>query len=419
MAIHPYPTLWPAVKPVFLTAMALFIFTIVIGILNGLDLYAPDHDTLITHVHAGTLGWITLAVSGAAMLIFTEGSESSDRDVAKARRLAWAMTGAIVLYSFSFFAGDRVPGDRIHRPVFGTILFIIVVWFGVWLFQQNSSKTESSVVRLGILLSWVSLIVGSIFGVILGIFSARGEVPGLSEGTASRLAESHPPSMVIGFLILAAVAIAEWLIRTPKPMKEDKLGAAQMWMIFISGAVIILALAIDNEELLGPANGLEIIAVVFLLVRLRKALPPDAWRGAGPGLYGRFSVIFLVANLVVLTVVVSQVISGAMDFDALTEAQFGLILTLDHLMFIGVMTMALFGVLAKTMHPGSLGVADKVMLWGVTVGIIGFAAGLISVTPVLKRISTPVLGVALLVGIILYSREILNESPTEATPLDR
>ena len=46
--------LWPAARISFIAALLLFVITIVVGILNGLDLYEPDHDTLITHVHAGT-----------------------------------------------------------------------------------------------------------------------------------------------------------------------------------------------------------------------------------------------------------------------------------------------------------------------------------------------------------------------------
>src|SRR3989304_10572631 len=45
-----------------LASMAVFVGTVVIGILNGLDLVEFDHNTLMTHVHSGTLGWITLAV---------------------------------------------------------------------------------------------------------------------------------------------------------------------------------------------------------------------------------------------------------------------------------------------------------------------------------------------------------------------
>ena len=36
-----------------LVAMALFVITIVIGIVNGLDLYEFDRNQLLTHVHSG------------------------------------------------------------------------------------------------------------------------------------------------------------------------------------------------------------------------------------------------------------------------------------------------------------------------------------------------------------------------------
>jgi hypothetical protein len=117
----------------------------------------------------------------------------------------------------------------------------------------------------------------------------------------------------------------------------------------------------------------------------------------------------------VLTYLVSQVISEAMDFDALTDAQFGLILTLDHLMFVGVMAIALFGVMAKGAHPDGLTTVDKIVLWGVTVGITGFAIGLLTVTPAIKRMATPVLGLALLIGIGSYVMELAKASSPPRT----
>ena len=54
-------------RALFLNAMALFTITVLIGILNGLDLVEFSHNQLLTHVHAGTLGWITLSVFGASL----------------------------------------------------------------------------------------------------------------------------------------------------------------------------------------------------------------------------------------------------------------------------------------------------------------------------------------------------------------
>jgi membrane-bound ClpP family serine protease len=86
-----------AARITFTAALLLFIATIVIGILNGIDVWEPNHDTLISHVHAGTLGWITLGVSGIAFLMFSRDRQVSAVEASKARTLAWAMVGAVTL----------------------------------------------------------------------------------------------------------------------------------------------------------------------------------------------------------------------------------------------------------------------------------------------------------------------------------
>ena len=48
-------------------ALALFVITVVIGILNGTDLVDFSHAKLLTHVHAGTLGWITLSALAGSL----------------------------------------------------------------------------------------------------------------------------------------------------------------------------------------------------------------------------------------------------------------------------------------------------------------------------------------------------------------
>jgi hypothetical protein len=135
-------------------------------------------------------------------------------------------------------------------------------------------------------------------------------------------------------------------------------------------------------------------------------LAPAGWRGAGVGVFPRLGMLFLVVYLVLLTVLVSWLVGGSIDFDALTESQEGLLLTFDHVMFIGVMTNVLFGVLAVNLAPDRTGFANRILMWGVNVGITGFAIGLITTTPALKRVFTPILGVALLAGLAVYLREL-------------
>ncbi|MFQ5968072.1 MAG: hypothetical protein ACE5MI_10740 [Acidimicrobiia bacterium] len=413
--------LWPVARITFVAALLLFIITIVIGILNGVDLVEFERDQTVTHLHAGTLGWITLALSGTAFLMFTGRRALSVGDVSHARALAYSMIGAVALYVAAFYAGDSIFDDRIQRPFGGTLLFLVVVWFLVWLVRNNRAAPSSSIARLGVILAWISLLIGAVFGIILGLFTARGEVPGLDAETATAVADAHPPAMVIGYLILAAMAVIEWTIRDERTWGESRWGAAQMWILFTAGVIVNVGFISGLEqELLGPANLLMIAGVVILVLRSRHELVPSAWRGAGTAVYPRVSIMFLVVYLVLGTILIGRVVSGSLDFDAMSEADRGFVLTFDHVMFIGVMTNALFGVVAARLHRGALQTVDRVLLWGVNLGIVGFAIGLTTVSPVWKRISTPVMGTALLIGIAAYVTELSKtreEVPTETMVL--
>ena len=398
-----------AARITLFSGLLLFVLTIVVGILNGTDLWNPDHDTLIGHVHAGTLGWITLGVAGIVFLTFSTGREVPAAEAGKARTLALALVGAVVLYVGAFFLGDAVFDDRIQRPIFGTLLLAVVIWFLVWLIGAYRAYDTRSAARLGFLLSWISLIVGAVFGVILGLYTSNGEVPGLPDKTAAAVAEAHPPAMVIGFLLLAAFAAIEWLLHDDKGW--SKAASIQMWFLFVAGIVINIGFVAGmEEELAGPANLLMIAAGGMLLWRSRHLLAPAGWRNAGAGVFPRLALIFLVAYLALLTVLVSWIISGTVDFDALTESQEGLLLSFDHTMFIGVMTNVVFGVLAANLAFDGRTFANRFLIWGVNVGIVGFAIGLITTTTLLKRIFTPLMGVALLVGIGAYLMELRSSS---------
>lgn len=392
--------LWPAARVTFTAALLLFVTTIVVGILNGIDVYEPDHDTLISHVHAGTLGWITLGVGGVALMMFSRDRQLSADEIARGKTMAWALTGAIALYVAAFFAGDHVPWDRIQRPIVGTLLLLVVIWFLEWLLARNRTFDGPGVARLGLILAWISLLVGAVFGIVLGIFTSQGEVPGLSDDTATAIADAHPPAMVIGFLILASMATIEWLLAGDRWSRS---GTVQMWLLFSAGIIVNIGFVSGlEEELLGPANVLMIVGVVMLVVRFRSEMAPAGWSGSGTGVYPRLSILFLIVYLVLGTILIARVVSGVMDFDALTDSEFGLVLSFDHVMFIGVMTNLMFGVLASRLHGSSLRTVDRILLWGVNVGIVGFAVGLMTVTAAVKQTFTPIMGTALLIGIAAY-----------------
>lgn len=107
----------------------MFLVTIVIGILNGLDIWEPSHEMLITHVHAGTLGWITMAVIGILLTMF--GAGASDAEVTTGKTIARLSLVTIGLYVVTFAIGAGV-----YRPIVGTLLLIVLIWVLVWTIRR-------------------------------------------------------------------------------------------------------------------------------------------------------------------------------------------------------------------------------------------------------------------------------------------
>ena len=401
---------WSVARVPFIGALVVFVFTIVIGILNGIDVYTPDHDTLMGHVHSGTLGWITQAFAGVAILAMLGERNLTDGELKKARTVARWVTIAVVLYVAAFFAGDAIA-DRIQRPITGTVLLVVLIIFSRWLFGAQKAVPRT-VARLGMLLASVAVVIGAVFGIVLGLVTAGRDLPGISEDIADGIAGAHPPAMVVGFLLLAAMAIIEWLLGD-KPAEGNRAGVIQMWLLFLAGLVLIVAFVFElDDALAGPANGMMIVGVVMLLVRRRKELAPSAWKGAGTGVFPRMSLAFLIAYMALLTIIVSKFISGEIDPDAMTPEDEGLLLAFDHLMFVGVMTMSLFGTFAAQLHGKTMSLIDKVVLWGITIGVPGFAVGLITLEQLPKRIFTPIMGTALLIGIAAYLKEMTAKAKT-------
>jgi hypothetical protein len=361
------------------SAMAIFVVTIVIGILNGAGLWSPSHALLLTHVHAGTLGWITLAVIAAALRMFRDGAD--DAAVAGARRMALFAVVTTVIYVVAFATTAGV-----FRPIAGTLMLVAIVWALVWTWGRYGASAKSSA-QLGLLLAMVSLTVGGVLGVLLGLFIARGSLPGMSADTAAALGGAHPPAMLVGYLILAGAALAHWLLDGA----QSRPGRAVMWMLFLAGIVANIAFILDIEPLIPLFTVLQVVGIIILLVHLRSQLAPAAWRGGGAENYARISLVFLAVGVALMVYVVQLLTSGQLD-PATGEGPIRVLLAFDHAMFIGAMTNALFALIARTAGVG----ANPVTLWGVNAALVVFLAGLVADVDVLIRIGAPVMGLLLL-----------------------
>lgn len=376
-----------ASRNLFRSALVIFVVTVVIGILNGLDIWDPPRNTLLTHVHAGTLGWITLGVFGGAIWMI-------DPD-ASTRTMANFSIFAVAAYVVAFWSVDLTDTVSIQRPIGGTLAFIAMVWVLWWAVRSMRGRTYD-VAQFGMVLALAFLVFGAVLGVLLGLQLADVEI--VAPENAQSLAESHPGAMVAGFVVLAALALIEWLIQDQVPsVKESKIGAAQMLLLLLAGVVLVLGFLMNVEGLLQLGVPLQVIGAIILLGRHGKKLAPSEWAGPTARKFVRVAVLGLLAVVTLIAYLISQVVGGA-EFTDL----FNVAIAMDHINFLLVSTSLIFAMMAKDLDVSET--ANKVIFWGVTIGTVGFAVGLLAENADTKRIFTTILGLALLHGIFTYLR---------------
>ena len=377
------------VLPLLFSSMAIFVVTVVLGILNGTDLVDLPHGVLLAHVHSGTLGWITLSIFAAAAWIL--GAPEMPR------LLRDGAVVAVVLYIAAFWADVAEI-----RPVTGVLMMAAIVWFAVWVFQAGPART---VPGLAIRLASVNLVIGGLLGVVLGLAHA-----GLFD-LSSEIAGAHPAMMVVGYLILAGVALDEQLIGGPGTERMIRVGVWQAYAFFGAGLAPVLGILLNLQPLLGLNLLGEVVGVVLVLIRLRRQIAGAGWSSPGPARHGAVSILWLVPAVGLIVYLIANYID---DFDLVPKR---LLLALDHATFVGILTNAILGLLlvATATRRAIWAWADQLVFWGVNLGLIGFVIGLIADAPVIKRISTPVMGTAILLGLLTAAMRLRRLEPEGAS----
>lgn len=378
-----------AITPLLAAAMAIFVFTVVIGILNGTDVVDPSHGLLLAHVHSGTLGWITLSIFAAGSWIFGAPPPKLLRNGAIA---------AVVFYIAMFWLDSKAL-----RPVAGSLMLAAIVWFAVWLFQRRAGLTMT-VPRLSMLLAAVNLTIGGVLGVLLGLDLA-GTID-LPEGIAG----AHPAMMVVGYLILAGVALDEQLLGGPGTQGLPRAGMIQAWLFFAAGIALAVGVLFDILPLLGVNLLGEVLGVIIVLVRHRRTIAGAGWPAASERLHAAASLLFTIPALGLLAYIIGRYA------DDIESAPRGLFLALDHATFVGILTNAIVGLLLVVCATRReiWAWADALVFWGINVGLATFLVGLVANEAVIKRIGTPIMGASILLGLLTAAIR-LRERPTSTT----
>ena len=380
-------------------AMVVFVWTVGIGILNGTDVVDFSQKVILSHVHAGTLGWITTAVFAASLWLF--GESASDGEVRSGRRLTWLAMVTLPLFAFTFAFTFEEP-----RAIIGTLALLTIVGFFVWVVRRARAVVLTTV-HLGFLAAVATSVAGGVLGVLLATKIATGRDV-LPEGGE----DAHPATMVVGFLIPVGMALAEWGLRGSRLEPAGRLGTLQIGLPFLGGVVLMTGLLLDIDGLPPLAALIELVGVGIFCKRLLPDVRRASWGRRSPQRYAAASALAIVANIVFI-----NYLAGANegDFDLVPIRQ---ILALDHMMFVGVLTNAIFAMLVVATANDSRWLrVDTAVFVGMNVGLLGFVVSLLAEATWLERVSTPILGAAIIAGLVEYTLRLRSGAAVSPPPV--
>ncbi len=312
----------PLARGLFLVAMALFVVTVAIGIVNGLDLYEFNHDQLLTHVHSGTLGWITLGLVAAIVLDRPAGRPAT----------GVALAILIPIYVAAFFTGN-LPA----RAITGTLLLVAVLWTVVWAWK--ATEAGRSLPGLAVALGLTTFTYGAVIGVLIQIQLASGAQI-FPKG--ADIVGAHAATMAFSYLVLMAMGLIEW--RTKGTTNRPRGGLVQVGVLFVGGALLACTFLFITDPaaaqgVAGLDGMLQIVAVILFAVRVLPAAVRTDWMAAGPGRYLGDSALFVIVAIGIFLYLISLFISSGDP----SKIPAGVLVANDHSVFIGVTTNLLLG----------------------------------------------------------------------------
>jgi hypothetical protein len=387
-------------RNLYLVAMAVFVVNIVIGILNGADVVDFDRNQILTHVHAGTIGWLTLTIVASTFLLFRAADQ----------RLMLVLAVLVPIYVFAFYTGIFAL-----RAIGGIALLIAIGWLVWWLWRQFLAG-ERTLPRLAVTLGLTSFAYGALIGVLIQVSLAAGVMllPGDAIG-------AHASAMTFGYLVLVAMGLIEWRILGTRDL--PRAGLIQVGALFLGGLTISVSLLAGAAQAGGGIYLLtQLVAVILFAVRIWPSSLRINWTAADPIRHFAASSIWVVFALVLFMYIVFKFISsGATNTDpgAAPQIDLNVLIASDHSAYIGIVTNIVLGLLTVLLlrSQARRSWIGQVVFWGVNLGLLVFVIGLIVNTAEIKRIGAPVMGTTLLIALAILAYTAVRE-PLDASEAD-
>ncbi|HKW78884.1 MAG TPA: hypothetical protein VJQ09_07265 [Candidatus Limnocylindria bacterium] len=394
-------------RSAFQYGLAIFTLTALLGLANATQLFgALDRNALLTHLHSGTLGWITMGVIGLALWVF------GGRDMNMVVRISALATAAYVL---AFWSGNFQA-----RAIFGLAMLGVV--YGWWWFVVSRGMLEGwgsfDIPKLSVLFGLTTLVIGSTLGVIVQVILGTGN----SVPTSPDLIGAHASAQTGGYLVLVAAGFIEYQLGGGG--KRTTAGLIQVALLFVGGIVLAFSLLLAaqlgaqaSQALPGLATVLTLVGTLIAIVRNGRAAMSVSWT-SGAKRHIAIALPWLLAAVIFQFLLVQQFIAAQGD---ITKVSVGLLHSLDHSYFVGLMTNMLFGSILIYLggRGGAMPWADNVIFWGLNLGAAAFVAVLLTVgsgegkaaftSPV--AYTAPIMGLSALLGIATF---LMRLQETEA-----
>jgi hypothetical protein len=188
----------------------------------------------------------------------------------------------------------------------------------------------------------------------------------------------------------------------------------QIGALFLGGLVISFALLAGAEQIGGMIYLLtQLVAVVIFVVRVWPRALNRRWTDADPTRHFGAASVWAVAALLLFMYLVFLFITAENPDDPATFP-LNVLIASDHAVYLGVITNVVVGLLSLLFLRGRApGWVAQVIFWGINLGLLVFATGLILDAAEIKRIGAPLMGVTLLVALGLLATRAWGTTPAD------
>ena len=389
-------SVWKSVRILFIGSGLLFLINILFGFDNAFVVGDLARGNQLIHLHAGSLGWITLSAIGIAVWMASSSRQLSTQYERRIRLLTWVSVFVFAGYIPNFwlaFSLGQTPFLPL-LPIFGSLTVLLLWVMTIFIFAQFKEVKVLETIHLLIASALLVSAIGGTVGMLLGLERVIGRFLPLPE--ADRVA-AHA-AMMDSYLFLLVGAIVEWFTNESQE-KWSYAGLAQALAWTFGAAIVPIAFFTGMVAQLVPLFVvLMVIGLVIFLVRIgwrAMLIGPMAER---PRAWIFFSSLWLVIYMLLFLFLAAQ--SGAGQ--PMPE---WFMPVFAHSGYVGMVTTGLLAIHSTRGGNAAdqLAWGDSVSLWLINLGLLVFIVPRIAIG---SRLGAIVMGLGVLLGVVTVQRRL-------------